>query len=114
MYDYIVVGAGSAGCVLAARLTEDPDVEVLLIEAGPPDALDNIHIPLGVASLARSAVDWDLWTAHEPDCDAWRDAGCTGWGYGDLLPYFKHAEDNERGASDYHAVGGPLSVSDGR
>jgi choline dehydrogenase len=146
MYDYIVVGAGSAGCVLAARLSEDPDVEVLLIEAGPPDTLDNIHIPLGVASLTRSAVDWDMWTGHEPDCegrrvylprgktlggssstnamvyirgnradyDAWRDAGCTGWGYDDLLPYFKRAEDNERGESDYHGSGGPLRVSDGR
>jgi choline dehydrogenase len=146
MYDYIVVGAGSAGCVLASRLTEDPDVEVLLIEAGPPDTLDNIHIPLGVASLARCAVDWDMWTGHEPGCDgrrvylprgktlggssstnamvyirgnaadydAWRDAGCDGWGYDDLLPYFKRAEDNERGASDYHGAGGPLRVSEGR
>src|SRR5260221_5239953 len=72
MYDYIVVGAGSAGCVLAARLTEDPDIKVLLIEAGPPDALDNIHIPLGVASLARCAVDWDMWNGHEPGCDGRR------------------------------------------
>jgi choline dehydrogenase len=132
--------------VLAARLTEDPDVEVLLIEAGPPDTLDNIHIPLGVAGLARSAVDWDMWTGHEPHCDGrrvylprgktlggssstnamvyirgnradydgWRDAGCAGWGYDDLLPYFKRAEDNERGESYYHGVGGPLAVSEGR
>src|SRR3954452_21268810 len=146
MYDYIVVGAGSAGCVLAARLSEDPDVKVLLIEAGPPDTLDNIHIPLGVASLARSAVDWDMWTGHEPDLDGrrvylprgrtlggsssinamvyirgnaadydgWRDDGCAGWGYDDLLPYFKRSEDNERGASHYHGVGGPLSVREGR
>src|SRR4051812_40655863 len=146
MYDYIVVGAGSAGCVLAARLTEDPDVKVLLIEAGPPDAFDNVHIPLGVASLAGSAVDWDLSTGHEPHCDgrrvylprgrtlggssstnamvyirgnradydSWRDAGCAGWGYDDLLPYFKRSEDNERGASEYHGAGGPLAVSEGR
>ncbi|HYZ28683.1 MAG TPA: GMC family oxidoreductase N-terminal domain-containing protein [Thermoleophilaceae bacterium] len=146
MYDYIIVGAGSAGCVLAARLSEDEDAEVLLIEAGPPDTLDNIHIPLGVAALTRSAVDWDLWTGHEPDCDgrrvylprgrtlggssstnamvymrgnradydAWRDAGCDGWGYDDLLPYFKRSEDNERGASEHHGAGGPLSVRDGR
>jgi choline dehydrogenase len=146
MYDYIVVGAGSAGCVLAARLSEDENVNVLLIEAGPPDTLDNIHIPLGVASLVRTAVDWDMWTGHEPHCDGrrvylprgrtlggssstnamvyirgnaadydgWRDAGCDGWGYDDLLPYFKRSEDNERGASVYHGVGGPLSVSDGR
>jgi choline dehydrogenase len=146
MYDYIIVGAGSAGCVLAARLTEDPNVKVLLIEAGPPDTLENIHVPLGVASLARSVVDWDMWTGHEPHCggrriylprgrtlggssstnamvyirgvaadyDSWRDAGCTGWGYEDLLPYFKRSEDNERGESYYHGVGGPLSVRDSR
>jgi choline dehydrogenase len=146
MYDYIVVGAGSAGCVLAARLSEDENVNVLLIEAGPPDTLDNIHIPLGITALARSAVDWDMWTGHEPHCDgrrvylprgrmlggcssnnamvyirgnaadydSWRDAGCSGWGYDELLPYFKHSEDNERGASDYHGVGGALAVSDGR
>jgi choline dehydrogenase len=146
MYDYIVVGAGSAGCVLAARLSEDPDVKVLLIEAGPPDTLENIHIPLGVASIARSAVDWDMWTGHEPGCDGrrvylprgktlggssstnamvyirgnradydgWRDMGCDGWGYDDLLPYFKRAEDNERGESYYHGTGGPLTVSEGR
>src|SRR3954469_16371990 len=146
MYDYIVVGAGSAGCVLAARLSEDEDVSVLLIEAGPPDTLENIHIPLGVTALSRSAVDWDMWTGHEPHCngrrvypprgktlggssstnamvyirgnaadyDGWRVAGCDGWGYDDLLPYFKRSEANERGASYYHGTGGPLSVSEGR
>jgi choline dehydrogenase len=146
MYDYIVVGAGSAGCVLAARLTEDENVNVLLIEAGPPDTLENIHIPLGITALARSAVDWDMSTSHEPHCDGrriylprgktlggssstnamvyirgnaadydrWRDAGCDGWGYDDLLPYFKRSEDNERGESYYHGAGGPLAVSDGR
>src|SRR3954447_20733689 len=146
MYDYIVVGAGSAGCVLAARLTEDPDVKVLLIEAGPPDTLDNIHIPLGVTALAHTAMDWDYSTGCEPHCDgrrvylprgrtlggssstnamvyirgnradydSWRDAGCAGWGYDDLLPYFKRSEDNERGASEYHGAGGPLAVSEGR
>src|SRR5256885_5557254 len=146
MYDYIVVGAGWAGCVLAARLSEDENVNVLLIEAGPPDTLENIHIPLGITALARSAVDWDMWTGHEPHCDgrrvylprgrtlggssstnamvymrgnaadydAWRAAGCEGWGYNDLLPYFKRAEDNERGASEYHGAGGPLAVSEGR
>src|SRR5436190_9780844 len=146
MYDYIVVGAGSAGCVLAERLTEDENVNVLLIEAGPPDTLENIHIPLGVTALARSAVDWDMWTGHEPHCDGrrvylprgktlggssstnamvyirgnaadydgWREGGCDGWGYADLLPYFKRSEDNERGESYYHGAGGPLTVSEGR
>jgi choline dehydrogenase len=146
MYDYVIVGAGSAGCVLAARLSEDPDVSVLLVEAGQADTWDNIHIPLGVSALSHSAVDWDYSTGCEPYCDGrrvylprgralggssstnamvyirgnradydgWRDAGCTGWGYDDLLPYFKRAEDNERGASDYHGAGGPLSVSEGR
>src|SRR5437763_16570930 len=69
MHDYVIVGAGSAGCVLAARLSEDPDVSVLLIEAGPPDTLDNVHIPLGIGSLAHSDVDWDFSTGHEPQCD---------------------------------------------
>jgi choline dehydrogenase len=146
MYDYVIVGAGSAGCVVAARLSEDPDVNVLLVEAGPADTWDNIHIPLGVTALAHSAVDWDYSTGCEPHCegrrihlprgrtlggssstnamvyirgnradyDGWLEAGCEGWGYDDLLPYFMRAEDNERGASEYHGVGGPLAVSEGR
>lgn len=143
MYDYIVVGAGSAGCVLAARLSEDENVNVLLIEAGPPDTLDNIHVPLGVTAIARSTVDWDMWTGHEPHLDGRRVylprgrmlGGCSsnnamvyirgnaadydgwgarGWTYDDLLPYFKRSEDNERGASHWHGAGGPLAVSEGR
>ena len=146
MYDYVIVGAGSAGCVLAARLTEDPDVSVLLIEAGPPDRSENIHVPAAFAQLLHSQLDWDYSTGPEPfadrrrvhlprgrtlggssslnwmvyirghraDYDQWRDAGCEGWGYEELLPYFIRAEDNERGASQYHGTGGPLKVSDGR
>jgi choline dehydrogenase-like flavoprotein len=143
MYDYIVVGAGSAGCVLAARLSEDENASVLLIEAGPPDTLDNIHVPLGITAIARSAVDWDMWTGHEPHLDGRRvylprgrmlggcssnnamvyirgnaadydDWGADGWSYDGLLPYFKKSEDNERGASEYHGAGGPLAVSEGR
>jgi choline dehydrogenase-like flavoprotein len=146
MYDYVIVGAGSAGCVLAARLTEDPDVSVLLIEAGPPDSIENIHVPVAFGQLLYSQVDWDYSTGPEPfadrrrvhlprgktlggsssinwmvyirghraDYDEWRDRGCEGWGYDDLLPYFKRAEDNERGASEYHGSGGPLTVSEGR
>jgi len=143
MYDYVIVGAGSAGCVLAARLSEDPDVEVLLLEAGPPDTNQNIHVPLGYLSLARTEVDWGYSSAPEPSCgdrrvplprgrtlggsssvnamvyirgnrrdyDEW---GVPGWAWDDLFPYFLKAEDNERGASEWHAVGGPLAVSDQR
>src|SRR5208283_4435715 len=146
MYDYVIVGAGSAGCVLASRLTEDPDVSVLLIEAGPPDSIENIHVPVAFSQLIQSQVDWNYSTLPEPfadrrrvqlprgktlggsssinwmvyirghraDFDEWRDGGCEGWGYEELLPYFKRSEDNERGASEYHGTGGPLSVSDGR
>ncbi|HYJ22896.1 MAG TPA: GMC family oxidoreductase N-terminal domain-containing protein [Solirubrobacterales bacterium] len=143
MYDYVIVGAGSAGCVLAARLSEDPDVSVLLLEAGPPDVKENIHVPLGYLQLARTDVDWDYHSAPEPHCagrrlslprgkvfggsssinamiyirgnradyDSW---GVDGWAWDDLFPYFLKAEDNERGASEWHGVGGPLPVSDQR
>ena len=143
MYDYVIVGAGSAGCVLASRLTEDPDVSVLLLEAGPPDGNENIHVPLGYLSLGRTEVDWDLDSAPEPFCDNRRIKlprgrvlggsssinamvyirgnradydgwGIDGWSYADLLPYFIKAEDNERGADAYHGSGGPLPVSDSR
>jgi choline dehydrogenase len=143
MYDYVIVGAGSAGCVLAARLTEDPEVSVLLLESGPPDTNQNIHVPLGYLQLGRTEVDWDFATAPEPFCDNRRIPlprghvlggsssinamvyirgnradydgwGIPGWSYDDLLPYFIKAEDNERGADEFHGVGGPLPVSDSR
>jgi choline dehydrogenase len=143
MYDYVIVGAGSAGCVLAARLSEDPEVSVLLLEAGPPDANENIHVPLGYLKLARTEVDWDLATAPEPNCNGRRiglprgrvlggsssinamiyirgnhldydEWGVPGWAWQDLFPYFLKAEDNERGASEWHGVGGPLAVSEPR
>lgn len=65
MFDYLIVGAGSAGCVLANRLTEDPDVQVLLLEAGGPDANENIHVPLGYLKLAATEIDWDYHSAPE-------------------------------------------------
>src|ERR687885_447816 len=69
MYDYVIVGAGSAGCVLAARLSEDPDVQVCLLEAGPPDTVENIHVPVQFNKLFKTQVDWDYSTAAEPFCD---------------------------------------------
>jgi choline dehydrogenase len=145
-YDYVIVGAGSAGCVLAARLTEDPDVSVLLVEAGPADAKENIHVPSVFGLLFKTDVDWDYSTAPEEACggrmmylprgkmlggsssinamvyirgaredyDGWREIAGDGWGYDDMLPYFKRSEDNERGESEYHGAGGPLTVSDSR
>ncbi|HEY4451694.1 MAG TPA: GMC family oxidoreductase N-terminal domain-containing protein [Solirubrobacteraceae bacterium] len=143
MYDYVIVGAGSAGCVLAARLSEDPDVQVLLLEAGPPDVNENIHVPLGYLKLGATEVDWDYHSAPEHDCAGRRiplprgkvlggsssinamvyirgnardydDWGVPGWSWADLLPYFIKAEDNERGASPWHGAGGPLPVSEER
>ncbi|HET8642636.1 MAG TPA: GMC family oxidoreductase N-terminal domain-containing protein [Pseudonocardiaceae bacterium] len=143
MYDYVIVGAGSAGCVIAARLSEDPDVKVCLIEAGPADTHENVHVPAAFGKLFRSQLDWDFNTHDEPhllrrriylprgrvlggsssmnamvymrghrvDYDGWNQPG---WSYDELLPYFKRSEDNERGADEYHGVGGPLAVSDGR
>jgi choline dehydrogenase len=143
MYDYVIVGAGSAGCVLAARLSEDPDVSVLLLEAGGPDTKENIHVPLGYLRLQRTDVDWDYVSAPEEHCGGRRLAlprgkvlggsssinamvyirgnrrdydewGAEGWAWDDLFPYFLKAEDNERGASEWHGAGGPLPVSDQR
>ena len=146
-YDYIVVGAGSAGCVLANRLTASGKHSVLLLEAGPRDRNIWIHIPLGYGVLFKQPkVNWMYQTEPEPelggrsvfqprgqglggsssinglvyirgqhaDYDRWRQLGNVGWGYDDVLPYFKRAENQQRGADDYHGVGGPLAVSNPR
>jgi len=145
MYDYVIVGAGSAGCVLAARLSEDADVKVCLLEAGPADSHPLIHMPLGIMWMMRSKVlNWNFYTRSEPelngrslfwprgrtlggssssnamcymrghpsDYDRWEKLGNPGWSFRDLLPYFKRSQNQERGASDLHGVGGPLNVAD--
>src|SRR5918992_664430 len=142
MYDYVIVGAGSAGCVLANRLTEDPDVSVLLLEAGGPDTNELVHLPAAFSALYRTAQDWDHSTIYEPFANDRRiylprgkvlggsssinamiyirgnpldyDEWGPGWTWAEMLPYFKRSEDNERGESDLHGAGGPLPVSDGR
>ncbi|HEV7603217.1 MAG TPA: choline dehydrogenase [Bradyrhizobium sp.] len=146
-FDYIVVGAGSAGCVLANRLTASGRNSVLLLEAGPKDSNIWIHVPLGYGKLfTNKTVNWMYQTEPEPglngrtvfqprgkvlggsssingllyvrgqheDYDRWRQLGNSGWGFDDVLPYFKKAEDQQRGADDFHGVGGPLPVSDSR
>lgn len=145
MYDFIIIGAGSAGCVLANRLSEDPHNRVLLLEAGPRDWHPFIHMPAGLAKLVGNRrVNWNYDTAPEPnlngrrlwwprgkvlggsssinamcyvrglpaDYDAWADKGAEGWGWTDVLPYFKRSERNQRGASALHGDAGPLYVSD--
>ena len=144
-FDYVIVGAGSAGCVLANRLSADGRHSVLLLEAGPKDSNLWIHVPLGYGKLFKEkTVNWMYQTEPEPglngrqvfqprgkvlggsssingllyvrgqheDYDRWRQHGNTGWGFDDVLPYFKKAEDQQRGADDYHGAGGPLPVSD--
>jgi choline dehydrogenase len=148
VFDYVIVGGGSAGCVVAARLAEDPGTRVLLLEAGPDaSAVEEVRVPAAYSRLFRSRYDWNYVTVpqeradgrpvywprgrllggssamnamiyirgNRADYDAWRDShGCAGWGYQDLLPYFRRAEDNSRGESPYHGAGGPLSVTDPR
>jgi choline dehydrogenase len=144
-FDYVIVGAGSAGCVLANRLSADGKNSVLLLEAGPRDTNLWIHVPLGYGRLFKEkTVNWMYQTEPEPgldgrsvfqprgkvlggsssingllyirgqqeDYDRWRQHGNHGWGFDDVLPYFKKAEDQQRGADDFHGAGGPLPVSD--
>ncbi len=143
-FDYIIVGAGSAGCVLANRLTASGRHRVLLLEAGGHDRHIWIHVPLGYGKLFDNAkVNWLYASEPEPeldgrriiqprgkvlggsssingllyvrgqheDFDHWRQLGNVGWGFTDVLPYFRRAEDQERGSDTLHGVGGPLAVS---
>jgi choline dehydrogenase len=144
MYDFVIVGAGSAGCVLANRLTEDPTLSVLLLESGGADTAREVHVPAAFGKLFKSAYDWSYYTEEQEqlkqrtvyiprgkvlggsssintmiymrgnryDYDHWCALGNQGWSYAEVLPYFKKAEHQERGASTYHGVGGPLNVAD--
>ena len=144
-YDYIIVGAGSAGCVLANRLSADPANRVLLLEAGPRDWNPFIHMPAGLAKLVNfKSLNWNYSTEPEPalnnrrlywprgrvlggsssinamcfirghrtDYEDWAAAGNPGWSWDEVLPYFIRSQNQARGASDLHGVGGPLSVED--
>jgi choline dehydrogenase len=142
-YDFIIIGAGSAGCVLANRLSENPNNKVLLLEAGGPDKKMEIHIPAGYAKLHRSNVDWGFSTepqkhvldrkiylprgktlggssstnamayvrGNKEDYNDWAKLGNKGWGYDDILPYFKKSEHNEQITNKYHGNDGLLNVT---
>ena len=145
-YDYIIIGGGSAGSVLAARLTEDAACRVLMIEAGGRDTNPLFHMPAGFAKMTSGLAAWGYETVPQVhmrnrvlrytqakvlgggstinaqiyirgnrlDYDEWRQQGCTGWGFDDVLPYFRRAEGNGRLNDEFHARGGPLSVQDPR
>lgn len=144
-FDYIVVGGGSTGCVVASRLSEDPNVSVLLLEEGPRDRSPYIHIPGAYYKTAQGPllkrIPWEPMAEQErtetptmvqarvlgggssvnamiyirgvpSDYEQWAAMGADGWGYDEVLPYFKRAEDNNRFSNEFHGVGGPLGVSD--
>jgi choline dehydrogenase len=144
-YDYIVVGAGSAGSAMAGRLSENPSNRVLLLEAGGSNWHPFIHMPAGLAKLVSlENLNWSYSTEPEPaldnrrlywprgkvlggsssinamcycrghrqDYDDWASNGCEGWDFEAVLPWFKHSEDQQRGASEFHGTGGPLKIQD--
>ena len=146
-FDYVIVGGGSAGCVLAARLSEEPSVRVCLLEAGGGGNGVLVRAPAGVVAMLPGRPKINNWAfrtvpqaglngrqgyqprgralggssalnamlyvrGHREDYDRWARAGCTGWSWKEVLPYFRRAENNERGADDLHGAEGPLHVSD--